>query len=759
MVRSNRIRSTYQRRILDWLADGGGTVTEVSQALGIRIPHASAALKKLRESGDVARDHVSQRGSRYRLSSQGLTRLESDGLSRLNELVRWPPPPGAAGIVLAREGPMLLLGYASMPAGPLLGLPERPMNEESGVMEDSTGNQGESDTWIWAVQRGDGPVWWDLDSSRRAQPPEEPSSLTLAAWMERPKVMGIVRARILDETNPWPLGVGSWFKTLPTGYWPELPQVLRDGDAAIGRAGNSGPLVSPRGGMHARIGRRTDRSLLINSFVEESFTVADGDLLARPESALPKGLLKHWLKIIHPRLNQHSINERFERLSKDIDSSSSNALTRKLLNDFPGRVWKNQKTKFIDTRSLSQRGGEAALRYAIEVSEDSIVLDWRWNENVELLNRFSSDTRCKLLISESSQTNLPFILTSTNETGKFKLEIPGRLYLPISIKQDESVPEDWKAPKSPSELVRGNSNTISNADNELDAMWKACMLQSGNDVWADRHEKEYPLASWIATSKENQVARWRRIGNQIDPVWAGLADMTIFDDDDLADLALVDDKALSILIARIRNNPLRILSKTVTNPAIATAILLSTEWIDIDADVIDCWLTNPLRVSDVLRRNWGKSEIGRLVDACQHHSVLFNNSKIHDRIQILAIMEDVHYSLWKEHSVEWLSICLGSTIGRNALSMLDLPWPAIVYEQNLDSGDLVLIHHMPDGIGTDSLKDVLEGLEARENNRPPSQGRTHPLAGWLFQELVPQPELDTEYDLDIHIALHRRFEQ
>ena len=50
MVRSNRIRSTYQRRILDWLADGGGTVTEVSQALNIRVPHASAALKKLREN-------------------------------------------------------------------------------------------------------------------------------------------------------------------------------------------------------------------------------------------------------------------------------------------------------------------------------------------------------------------------------------------------------------------------------------------------------------------------------------------------------------------------------------------------------------------------------------------------------------------------------------------------------------------------------------------------------------------------------------
>ena len=54
MVRTNRIRSKHQRRVLDWLADGGGTVTEVSNALGIRVPHASAALKKLRESGDGA---------------------------------------------------------------------------------------------------------------------------------------------------------------------------------------------------------------------------------------------------------------------------------------------------------------------------------------------------------------------------------------------------------------------------------------------------------------------------------------------------------------------------------------------------------------------------------------------------------------------------------------------------------------------------------------------------------------------------------
>ena len=124
-------------------------------------------MKKLRESGDVVRDEANIRGSRYRLSSQGLARLEADGLARMNQLVQWPPPPGAAGIVLARDGPMMLLGYASQPAGPFLGIPERPMDEESGVVENSNGNGGEANSWRWAVRRGDGPTWWDIETLRR----------------------------------------------------------------------------------------------------------------------------------------------------------------------------------------------------------------------------------------------------------------------------------------------------------------------------------------------------------------------------------------------------------------------------------------------------------------------------------------------------------------------------------------------------------------------------------------------------------------
>jgi hypothetical protein len=64
---------------------------------------------------------------------------------------------------------------------------------------------------------------------------------------------------------------------------------------------------------------------------------------------------------------------------------------------------------------------------------------------------------------------------------------------------------------------------------------------------------------------------------------------------------------------------------------------------------------------------------------------------------------------------------------------------------------------MDEGPGKDSLLDVLDGLEAREQGIKPSYGRTHPLSGWLFQPIIPLPSLVLEGDLDIHIELHRRF--
>ena len=70
------IRSRYQRRILDWLLDGGGTVSQASEALGIAMPHASLAMRQLRELGEVQRDDsASIRGAIHRLTPKGANLL------------------------------------------------------------------------------------------------------------------------------------------------------------------------------------------------------------------------------------------------------------------------------------------------------------------------------------------------------------------------------------------------------------------------------------------------------------------------------------------------------------------------------------------------------------------------------------------------------------------------------------------------------------------------------------------------------------
>ena len=751
---SNRIRSSHQRRILDWLADGGGTVTEVSNALSMRVPHASAALKQLRESGDVVRDDVHIRGSRYRLSSQGLERLEADGLDRLCELVQWPPPPGAAGIVLAREGPMLLLGYASRLQGPLLGLPERPMDSSSGVIENSNGNEGESEYWRWAVTRGDGVVWFDIETKRRADPPNESSPQTLSAWMERPKVMGIVRARLLDENNAWPLGVGSWFTSLPEGYWPNLPLVLRDGDAPIGRAGNSGPEVRPRGAVLARLGRRMDRSLLLNTVVAGADCMADGDL-THSSIELPLSIVKSWLEIQHPRSSAKIILEKYSRLSRDLLNGISNTGTRKLLKDFPGRTWVNQHEGIIDTRGISLIGARACLNHLLENSIRPLVVDWRWGDAPEL-TRLANDQRCRVIVAEGLELDLPFVLTRSESEDSFVLQMQNRLHIPIRLNLDSNVPIGWIPPENPKELVRGTATNVSDADDELDALWKACSLGAPDDAWADRHESRFPLAAWISTSPSRHGERWRRIGEHLDVVWSEIADMNSFDDRTLSDLAMVQSSALDLLVHRVRSEPLK--QRDTNHPAIATAILLSSLWLENDSKLRKTWISNPIRVAEVLRVHWDKPYLEELVSACPIHSSLYSMEGL-GRDEMLAIMEDVHHDLWAIHSPDWLRFCLSSTMGRSALSQLQIPWPAVLYQTEIDLETLRLVHHMPDGPGKESLLDVVDGIEARDAGKPPVKGRTHDYSGWLFQKEMPIIPIEPHGDMYVHVALHRRIEQ
>ena len=91
--------------------------------------------------------------------------------------------------------------------------------------------------------------------------------------------------------------------------------MLRDGEVSIGHAGNSGPLVSPRGGIHAKLGRRIDRSVIANSIGNDASVIVDGDLIGLPLTPLPYAILRYWLKLNHPRLSSLSIEERYSKVS------------------------------------------------------------------------------------------------------------------------------------------------------------------------------------------------------------------------------------------------------------------------------------------------------------------------------------------------------------------------------------------------------------------------------------------------------------
>ncbi|MBJ23661.1 MAG: hypothetical protein CMB64_03220, partial [Euryarchaeota archaeon] len=167
----SKIRSSYQRRILDWLSDGGGTISSAAKDLGLRLPHASATFKKLRTEGLITIDQSEyQKGSTQRLTQKGWEMLEHDELARVLDLNLNDIPLNAEGCLIAREGPMLLLGYIKSNQKEGFILPNMPYTDLAVEEFDSTRSKGVEVEWSWAVSREMKMRWYALP---RLQPIEQ----------------------------------------------------------------------------------------------------------------------------------------------------------------------------------------------------------------------------------------------------------------------------------------------------------------------------------------------------------------------------------------------------------------------------------------------------------------------------------------------------------------------------------------------------------------------------------------------------------
>ncbi len=780
---SGRIRSGYRRRLLDWLADGGGTVSQAASDLEIRMPHASAELKRLRDEGLAVRaDESGNRGAVHFLTTKGWRALERDALDRLDTLIDWPPPAGARGIVLAKDGNSLLLALVQNPASSLLALPSNPLKTEDERDYFSIGNEGGA---IWAVVMRPGIRWYDLENRTPSDPPAENTS-TLEDWFER-DIVGLVRARMLDSTKVWPLSPGTWFGDIDDDSLPELPLEFTDGPVSIGRAGSiDGPSVSPSKQLVA-IGLS---DLIASSIVDlygDCLRIISTGVARGTSPPLPISILSHWLRRRHPRSEERNIQSRFKRLSRRVlkdPVSVRGEMGRAILADFGGREWVlGPIGTLIDTTGMTEDGVRSVIDWALEESELDLVIQWRWSSHLKLFSRLRYEERLRLLLCPES--SLEGLSLRQSESGNdLILETASGTRLPLILRRvreskSRSIPKDWKAPEFPNDLLnQSHSISIGPPSNNRDAMWIASgVYPLGDEIWANSVEMNHPLASWIATPEEFRNSRWVRLKNRIDPSWIGLLDPNTLSIDQLIEITPSGDDewkegSVEAMMDHIRRLPTSLSRLSPYDPVCASAIIRVADWVDVPQEIVDIALKtfceSPCSVQGVIdslesvgKRQW-RAELRRSDD---YRLIAWKELESDDSISAnrqRELISDTPFMWWADKAESWLRIQLSNSTGRAFLSRTDVPWPALIIrpkgEQVGPPGsrkphpglpsehieDFRLIHHLDEGIGKESLLDLLDALESASSNTPPEPGRTHLLVGWLGWDAAKRPKFSDE---------------
>ena len=204
-----KLRSRSQRRILRWLIDYSGSLTDISNSLKIRTPHTSLALSELRKRNLVYRDDSHGiRGAIHSITEYGREILEQDRLS-LYQKYSANLESDYDGIVLESKDRELLLCYQKNTPISLVSLPLDPFSDDNESPDNSSGTKGV----IWASVVPNSLSWYSAKELRKITPPGELGRGTLDAWLQKKESFALVRARLFKPTNQWNVPPGTRFNT------------------------------------------------------------------------------------------------------------------------------------------------------------------------------------------------------------------------------------------------------------------------------------------------------------------------------------------------------------------------------------------------------------------------------------------------------------------------------------------------------------------------------------------------------------------
>ena len=739
-----RIRSGHQRRVLNWLLDGGGTVSEIAESLELRMPHASLALRQLRERNEVSRDEQgSIRGAIHRLNEAGRRRLTQDAVARARSLITQIPTQADA-VVLSQDGPHLLLGYVKNPNSRLLPLPHRGISNQSDVQPFSNGRKGGR----WAVQRDEAIRWYSLSDFEPTNPPAQQSMRgTLGDWSGEIDRIGIVHATLLDSSREWLLSPGTWYIESETP--PQLPDSLLQGKHMLGTASGTAIQLSPQIGVHAHLTLQVNRTMAMNALRKNAFVFEE-----RPQQTstrhLPYGVLFYWLRMRHPRLSQEKIVQKQENLraflSKGI-SAPSIAVQRQLLADFGVIEWKDGDTlSNFNLSGISNAGAIALFEWYFQKTTAECVVEWPYavDENQRILERILSSGRCRILITSSGDYTPLASATSVLRTRNKLLEADIRLgrgkNIPLTLLQSsdsvsqqnvhEEIPatalellESWKGEEG---FAREIFTEVEQDVERQKKIWFALSnYPHGDESWANLNESAYPLAAWIATPLEHRTSRWIRLRTILPTGWADLLPIEKCETATLISAMPKGSSYWSIeALEKVRQRFTKNIESIVRydyffddeslGPWMSTAVLLSTSqlpeefnpmllracslWVDaprLSEQVLESLFPLGMPLSNYVEECLIKCKVAAKVHPNDSVFYLWGALlKAMETNEPLApdflrrIMSKLPCSWWRAWASEWLQIQLSSTSGRRWLAKNPLPWPAMLTRPSGERGGL-----------------------------------------------------------------------
>jgi len=631
-ISPRRIRSKHRSRLISRLAEGDATVSELAQDSGLRVPHASAEIRRMREEGLTSSDlPPGSRGAQIRLTGKGWEMLQDDEWSKALTVTELPSNRNCCSII-SRDEANLLLCFIDPPSDPLVPIPNR-LPAPSDHHPASMRNQGVS--WNWAVLTERFPRWFNLESMEEVEtPPDQRDPERIEAYVGRALVVGVMRAKLLDADFPITIPPGGWFSPPDSRPDPPLAEMaFHRGPWVLGSCHEMAPDVRPNQPIVAPIKERLPRSVLLRSAKSNAVVVADLGGLHVEGREYPLSALDHWIKTAHPRLTDHERRRRLQALRGRISTSkrvkTEDSTWRRFRRDWGNARFSIEESsiRLVDLRGLRKSACESLIRWSLQGIEGiPLVLEIGAHLPNDVFSAVASHPHLRLVLLDEMMppfANLDRLDLDRLRTLPWMSFSPkGGKAIPIRIVEEtkpiSSTFDDEQLTISPWEILERTPHqgfTPEKLDGGMSSIVGSAASQfpEGDEEWANQLEARYPLAAWIASPQWARWPRWQRLSSRMDPEWLALMDVDHLPIDKISSVAdQAPDSVLELyaekITAKLREDPDNLLrSWPAIDPTqanrgaawLASQFIQNSAWLPDDSHsdllnwAVEAWLAEP----------------------------------------------------------------------------------------------------------------------------------------------------------------------